>query len=225
MKSKFFKAALASLALTLVPFQASALTLKLIDNRDGHSVMIADGADGTAPDNLVDYYGAFGGFALAIASGANAAFPPVDGLFANLNAFFLSEQVTSADITLEVSHIFDNTASGVSGPYRLTQNLNTQRGAGTVETFYGATLFERATPLNEIASTNTSASSDTGGVFDMTSYSITHVITLKSTASGCAVCTLQGSADLVAPVPAPTAGLMLLAGLGGLAVLRRRKRA
>lgn len=219
---KSFKLVGAALALAL-PVSANALTLNLTDNvNSGGTITIEDGV-GNILDGNVSFAGSFGGFDLSLAAGAQNNFPPLDSLFASLSAANLSE--ASGDLTLEVSHVFDNTgnALGALGDvvYSLTQSLNTLLGVGTVQTFYGLTEFDKALSLNEIASAeNSGANVITSGIFDAENYSITHVINLQSNSSAGA---LAGSATIIAPVPIPAAGFLLFGALGGLGLAARRR--
>lgn len=215
------KAAAIAVGLVAVPMTADALTIRLTDNVNGSSVLTLNDGDN---DGVVNFTGGYGGFALTLASGVVQGFPPIDTLFGNLTAALL-DGVGSADITLEVSHWFDNTGTiPGTAPLELTQDLNVLTGAGGVETFYNAgnNLFGTDTSLNDIMSTGASASAHIVTPVDLNSYTITHVINLSTTSASGAV---QGSATTVAPVPVPAAGFLLIAALGGLGLMSRRKAA
>ncbi len=228
-KLKILGLASAVAGLTMAASGASALSIFLEDNLSPATFEIIDGglndSDGLE-DGRIDEDGLFGGFEAAATFGISRDFPPQDKLFGELVARLLTQ--AAGDITMSISHYFDNTDidpnPGVNG-FKLTQGLTSLEGMGSVETYWSAgdqeSTYGTETLLDDLASMNNSAATTINGAADLNSYTITHVINLKSSAQDS---TMSGQADYIAPVPVPAAGLLLLTALGGMGLVSRRRK-
>lgn len=226
MNIKKFGMVAATAAFSLAAFGANALTFKLTDNVNGSAQIVQTDADNNGFESFV---GAFGGFnvTLTLASQTSVGDPgpsAKDRLNASLSAAFLT--APSGDITLEVSHVFDNTLTMPgSMAASLTQTLNTLEGLGQVTSYAsigaGAQEFDTDILLSDLMSNLEATSKNTGGNVNANIYSITHVINLQTTSRS----QIDGNARYVAPVPVPAAGILLLTALGGLGIARRRRKA
>jgi hypothetical protein len=212
----------ATAAFALTAFGANALTFRLVDNLNNHAMIEQSDVD---MNGFESFTGAFGGFNVSLSLASNTSISTSkDRLNATLAAAFLSE--AAGDITLSVSHVFDNTllAPGKFGA-TLTQTLNTLEGLGRVTTYAkigpGATEFDMTTLLSDLLSDSEGTSKNSGGQLNGNFYSITHVINLKTTSPS----QIDGNARFVAPVPVPAAGILLLTAIGGLGIARRRRKA
>ncbi|MDK3074836.1 VPLPA-CTERM sorting domain-containing protein [Sedimentitalea sp. JM2-8] len=226
MNMKKFAMVAATAAFSVAAFGANALTFKLTDNINGGGTITQSDGDNNGIESFI---GAFGGFnvTLVLATETSVGDPgpnAKDRLNASLSAAFLTE--AAGNITLEVSHVFDNT---VTQPGQmaasLTQTLNTLEGLGHVTSYAaigaGAQEFDKDILLSDLTSLNESTSKNTGGNVNATIYSITHVINLQTTSPS----QIDGNARYIAPVPVPAAGILLLTALGGLGIARRRRKA
>ncbi|MFV0515671.1 MAG: VPLPA-CTERM sorting domain-containing protein [Jhaorihella sp.] len=218
---KLLKPVMATALALALPVSAGAVTVKVYDTR-GPEVELASITDNGAGDldptagSLVASTSSVAGYGLSLQTALVAGYPPLDHLTSTLNL-----GAGDGSIRIEVSHHFSSAMpSPAQGIGSVTNNFVLFAGSVVSDIYLATSLFGKDSLIASTSGDLTSASAHV--TFDPSDYYITQVFTV----SGPAASGGTANSEWLAPVPLPAAGLMLLAGLGGMAAFgRRRKKA
>lgn len=216
---KFLRPVMATAMALALPVSAGAVTVELYDTT-GPDVLVASITDNGAGDldptagSLITSTPSIGGYGMTLQTSLAAGYPPLDHLTSTLNL-----GAGNGSARVEVSHHFTSAMpSPAQGIGSVTNNFVLFAGSVMSDIYLATSLFGRD---SLIASTSGDLTTSAAQImFDPSDYYITQVFTISGpTASGG-----TANSEWLAPVPLPAAGLMLLAGLGGMAAFARRRR-
>ena len=218
----YMRSLFVGLALAIAPVAATASTvsIKFLDAADTELLMVTDGGVGdiAAEAGVVGFAGAVGGMSFTMVSATQFLAPPTDQLQTVFSVTNTSQTANTLKL-LSTAH-FSNSGSGNwLGTFTATANDATG-DIFSVMQYIGGSAFDTSTaPV--LSATGAVFSASAMALFDPTNYWITQSFDITLAAGSSA----SASADFVGVIPVPAAGLLLIGGLGGLALIRRRKTA
>lgn len=202
-----------------VPLTAGAATLSMRVNGPGGTEYFDQGSGDESPvDGVLAVVGATAaGYEYAGSTAIKQDAPPLDQLQASVDVF--NKTGGPASIMIEVTGHFSN---GVSGDWlgAFTSTANDATGSDwTVSSYIGTSAYGR----NMLALSNSGSVTALSNIvaFDPSDYWVTHVFDHEADKNNVSA---SASADFIAPVPVPAAGLLLVGALGGLGALRHRRK-
>jgi hypothetical protein len=210
---------IAGALIALVPLTASASTLQMRINGGADGEYFDTDGDGRL---VVTEDSTISGFDLVQVTATQKLAPPFNQLLANMTV----DHNEAATILVEVTAQFTKPGEAtLPGMFGATAN-DAMQSEWLIRSFVGAEAYD--TSETAVLVLDTSAEGVTTPVavrsmasLNLSSFWITHA--LQHTGGPDTVA--AGNADFAAVVPVPAAGVLLLGALGGLAVVKRRRKA
>jgi hypothetical protein len=215
------------MAMAISTTNADALTIGLLDTATNAQITITDGGvgDESAAVGVVSTSGltvgtAFVAFELAVVTDANG-----------VSSLQLSSQATSGSDILFIDALHAGFNEGINAPNpttaTFTMNASAINGSITAEGYLdtanvGGLFFD---PPGDRIGAGGELTSTSDDIFDVESYILSNPFALTIQTNLAANSTVNFDATVTAAVPLPAGGLLLITALGGVAALRRRRKA
>lgn len=222
----------AGTALALVPLASAAATVEpvlqmRVSPGTAEELSFTDNGadDGNMTDNILSVTNLVAsGYEMISTTAIRQPGPPRDQLLVDLDVFNAAGGET-AKLDLEVTaHFSNDTTDGWLGAFTATANDATGSD-WSIQSWIGDAAFARGALALTTGGSLVAVSNLMW--FDPTSYWITHVFKHEAAPGTAASADADyvGSEDDVSVVPVPAAGFLLIGALGGLAAMRRRRKA